>query len=115
MGKFRQKALELRPWYESVSKEDKYGISDLLVEYVKASGNRFLEKGSDGLWHEVIGNGARKKASQALRERIRGKKSSANNDNEVDSSNKSNKSNVSIISNVSDIAVEEIIGDIQPV
>merc|ERR1711862_780013 len=109
---FREKALELRPWYESVSKEDKYGISDLLVEYVKASGNRFLEKGSDGLWHEVIGNGARKKSSQALRERIRGKKSSANNDNGVDSSI---KSNVSIISNVSHIAVEEIIGDIQPV
>ncbi|EJK74775.1 hypothetical protein THAOC_03534 [Thalassiosira oceanica] len=66
--------MELRPWYESVSKEEKYNISDLLVESVKAEGHRFLEKGSDGLWHEVIGNGARKKASQALRERIKGKR-----------------------------------------
>merc|ERR1719148_614160 len=82
--KFRQKALELRPWYESVTKEEKYSISDLLVEYVKATGNHFLEKGSDGLWHEVVGNGARKKASQALRERVRGKRSSANKDNGID-------------------------------
>jgi len=41
-----------------------------LIESVKSAGHRFLEKGSDGLWHEVIGNGARKKASQALRERV---------------------------------------------
>ena len=75
--KFRQKALELRPWYESVAKEEKYKISDLLVESVEAEGRRFLEKGSDGLWYEVIGNGPRKKASQALRQRINIKRSSA--------------------------------------
>lgn len=70
--RFREKALELRPWYESVSKEEKFGISQILIESVKGEGHRFLEKGRDGLWHEVVGNGARKKASQALRERIKG-------------------------------------------
>jgi len=68
---FRERALELRPWYETCSKEDKYHVSNVLIESVKSAGHRFLEKGSDGLWHEVIGNGARKKASQALRERVR--------------------------------------------
>jgi len=104
--KFREKALELRPWYESVSKEEKYGISDLLVEYVKATGNHFLEKGSDGLWHEVIDNGARKKASQALRERVKGKRGSANKDNGIVGEspiyNKSAPSN----------SVENLVGDV---
>ncbi|KAL7480642.1 hypothetical protein ACHAW6_006315, partial [Cyclotella cf. meneghiniana] len=70
---FRQEALNLRSWYEQSSKEEKYNISNLLLESVKSRGGRFLEKGSDGLWHEVIGNGARRKASQALRERIKGR------------------------------------------
>jgi len=70
--RFRAKALELRPWYEQSTKEEKYEISELLIESVKSEGHRFLERGTDGNWHEVIGNGARKKASQALRERIRG-------------------------------------------
>ena len=74
--KFRNKALELRPWYEASTKEEKFNISQLLIESVKSEGHRFLEKGKDGLWHEVIGNGARKKASQALRERIRGQRRS---------------------------------------
>jgi len=73
---FREKALELRPWYEqpTTSKDEKYMISDLLVESVKSKGHRFLERGEDGQWHEVIGNGARKKASQALREHVKGAK-----------------------------------------
>ncbi|KAL3804354.1 hypothetical protein HJC23_011282 [Cyclotella cryptica] len=70
---FRQEALRLRPWYEQSSKEEKYEISNILLESVKSRGGRFLEKGGDGLWHEVIGNGARRKASQALRERIKGR------------------------------------------
>ncbi|KAL3780390.1 hypothetical protein ACHAW5_006464 [Stephanodiscus triporus] len=70
---FREKALELRPWYEASTKEEKYNISKVLIESVKGQGHRFLEKASDGLWHEVSGNGVRKKASQALRERVRGK------------------------------------------
>ena len=75
---FRQKARELKPWYDSVStKEEKYDISVILMESVTDEGHRFLEKGSDGLWYEVIGNGPRKKASQALRQRINIKRSSA--------------------------------------
>jgi hypothetical protein len=74
--KFRQKALELREWYEASSKEEKYNISNVLIHSVMSQGHRFLEKGSDGqgLWYEVSGNGVRKKASQALRERAKGKK-----------------------------------------
>ena len=45
-------------------------MSNVLIKSVKSVGHCFLEKGLDGLWHEVIGNGARKKASQALRERV---------------------------------------------
>jgi hypothetical protein len=70
---FRQEALRLRPWYEQSTKEEKYEISNILLESVKSRGGRFLEKGTDGMWHEVIGNGARRKASQALRERIKGR------------------------------------------
>jgi len=86
--RFRTKALELRPWYElpATTKEEKYQISDMLVESVKGYGHRFLERGEDGLWHEVIGNGARKKASQALRERVKGKRSSAGTENKLVSS-----------------------------
>eukprot|EP01082_Thalassiosira_pseudonana_P004855 g4002.t1 g4002 contig15:120696-121360(-) len=59
--------------YELSSKEEKLSISELLVDGVKSEGRRFLERGSDGEWHEVMGNGARKKASQALRERVKGR------------------------------------------
>merc|ERR1712127_275978 len=51
--RYRAKALELRPWYEASSKEEKYNISELLIE-------------------SVLYNGARKKASQQLRERLKG-------------------------------------------
>jgi hypothetical protein len=69
--RFRKTALELRRVYErSPSKEEKYHISQILVESVTSEGGRFLEKGKDGEWHPVIG-GIRKKASQALRERIK--------------------------------------------
>jgi len=70
--RFRKKALEFRPWYEQSSKEEKQKIADMLVESVKSEGHRFLGKGKDGLWHEIVGNGAHHKASQALRERIKG-------------------------------------------
>lgn len=69
--RFRKKALEFRPWYEESSKEKKQEIADLLVNFIKNKGNRFLGKGKDGLWYEVIGNGPHYKASQALRERIK--------------------------------------------
>jgi hypothetical protein len=59
--RFREKALELRSWHDSCSsKEEKYHVSEVLIESVKGEGHRFLDKSSDGLWHEVIGNGARK-------------------------------------------------------
>jgi hypothetical protein len=70
--RFHEKALELRQLYESSDKEQKFEISKLLLGSVTDKGNRFLERGDDGLWHEVVGFGARKKASQALRERIKG-------------------------------------------
>ena len=70
--RFRERALELRQLYESSDKEQKFEISKLLLGSVTDKGNRFLERGDDGLWHEVVGDGARKKASQALRERIKG-------------------------------------------
>jgi len=68
--RFREKALEFRPWYEQSSKEEKQRIADLLVESVKSQGHRFLGRGGGGLWHEVV-RGAHRKASQALRERIK--------------------------------------------
>jgi hypothetical protein len=70
--RFRDTALELRSVYEKSDKEQKFQISKMLLESVTSHGNRFLERGDDGLWHEVVGDGARKKASQALRERIKG-------------------------------------------
>jgi len=105
---FRKRAMELRPWYEqaSTSKEEKYRISDLLVESVKSEGHRFLEKGEGGLWHEVIGNGARKKASQALRERIKGsRKAAGGNASSIKSAGSAGAGNVN---------VDEAIGDIAP-
>jgi hypothetical protein len=69
--RFRQKALELRPWYEQSSKQEKYHISLTLVNSARGWGSRFMKKGSDGEWHEVIGiKKVQKKASQALRERL---------------------------------------------
>ena len=67
--RFRRMALKLRPLYEASSKKDKFNISNMLVEGVKKEGHRFAKRGSDGLWHEVTWKFARKKASQALRER----------------------------------------------
>ena len=65
--RFRAKALELRSWYEACeSKEEKYKISELLVDCMKAENRRFLKKGPDGSWYEVVGNGMRNKASQTL-------------------------------------------------
>ena len=78
--RFRTKAFELRTWYEASTKEEKYNISKVLIESVMGEGHRFLEKTSDGLWHEVSGNGIRKKASQALRERVRAPNNSKDSD-----------------------------------
>jgi hypothetical protein len=71
--RFREKARELASLYEACgdSKEEKYDLSVKLVDCMKSENRRFLEKGPDGLWYEVLGNGIRKKASQALREKPR--------------------------------------------
>jgi hypothetical protein len=65
---FREKARELAPSYEACgeSKEKKFKVSEDLVDCMK--NRRFLEKGPDGLWYKVLGNGIRIKASQALRD-----------------------------------------------
>ena len=67
---FRAEALKLRSWYESSSKSEKFTISNLLVDFVKERGGRFLKRdaGREGGWVECDGNDVRKKASQALRE-----------------------------------------------
>jgi len=68
--RFQEKARKLAPSYVACgdSKEEKYKVSELLVDCMKAENRRFLEKGSDGLYYEVVGNDVMKKASQALRE-----------------------------------------------
>ncbi|KAL7502081.1 hypothetical protein ACHAWX_000451 [Stephanocyclus meneghinianus] len=67
---FRAEALKLRSWYESSSKSEKFTISNLLVDFVKERGGRFLKRDGEnpGRWLECDGNDVRKKASQALRE-----------------------------------------------
>lgn len=110
--RFRQRALELRQWYElpATSKEEKFRLSDVLVESVKCDGHRFLERGEDGLWHEVIGNGARKKASQALREHVRGTRRAERGQRA--SGIAGTKAPVSRAEG--GLSVEELIGDLQP-
>lgn len=69
---FRQKAREFRELYRhpSTTKNQKQQIATDLVSAIKNEGRRFVEKGKDGLWHEVI-YGAHTKASQALRDTYR--------------------------------------------
>lgn len=71
--RFRKKARELAPSHEACgdSKEEKYKVSVVLVDCMKAENRRFLAKGPDRLWYKVLGNGIRKKASQSLREKPR--------------------------------------------
>ena len=67
--RFREKALEFLSWYEyeNSCKERKKRTANLLVESVKSQGHRFLEKGGDKLWYEVI-QGEHHKASQVFRD-----------------------------------------------
>lgn len=114
--RYRARALELRPWYEASSKEEKYNISELLIESVKAEGGRFLEKGKDGLWHEVLYNGARKKASQQLRERLKGTRRNTHGSmtSGIHSSVTSAGSNKRESLRNSTATVTELIGDLMP-
>ena len=56
---FREKARELAPSHEACgdskdSNEEKYKVSEDFVDCMKAENHRFLEKGPDGLWYEVL-------------------------------------------------------------
>ena len=66
--RFRDEATRLHPEYESTSKEEKYPISILLIDFIEQTGGRCLEREPDGLWYEVDRNMASKKASQKLRQ-----------------------------------------------
>lgn len=48
------------------TKEENSWISDVLVKSMREHGHWVLGQGSGVLWHALIGNGAWKKASQAL-------------------------------------------------
>mmetsp|Transcript_13128 Transcript_13128/g.18093 ORF Transcript_13128/g.18093 Transcript_13128/m.18093 type:complete len:303 (-) Transcript_13128:1886-2794(-) len=68
--RFRKEAKKLKPQYACGSKVDKYHISVLLVNRVHSYGGRFLKRGeTTEQWCEVGKAQARKKASQALREK----------------------------------------------
>ncbi|KAL7532729.1 hypothetical protein ACHAXR_004807 [Thalassiosira sp. AJA248-18] len=65
--RFRDKARELWPAYKHATKTERHNIANVLVESVKNEGHRFVEKGEDKQWHEVI-FGYHTKASQAFRD-----------------------------------------------
>mmetsp|Transcript_54145 Transcript_54145/g.115049 ORF Transcript_54145/g.115049 Transcript_54145/m.115049 type:complete len:363 (+) Transcript_54145:80-1168(+) len=75
--KFRKKALELLSWYAQSSKEEKERIANLLVESVENEGNRFLERGKDGMWHQVL-RGQHTKACATFRDLKEGMKKKKN-------------------------------------
>ena len=52
------------------SKEQKYKISEIVVDSLKSKGARFLRENKDGGWYEIPHYDARRKVSQALRERL---------------------------------------------
>jgi len=66
---FRQEILKYRERYEQSSKEEKYNISEIVVDSLNSKGVRFLRENEEGGWFEISHNDARKKVSQALRER----------------------------------------------
>ena len=65
--RFHHQTLEFHSWYKQSTKMEKQTIAKLLVDSIKSAGHRFLEKGTDGLWHEVI-DGEHTKASQTFRD-----------------------------------------------
>merc|ERR1712125_76087 len=67
---FRKETLKYREWYEQSSKGGKYNISELVVESLKSMGVRFLRENDEGGWFEISHYDARKKVSQALREKL---------------------------------------------
>ena len=64
--RFHKKALELMPKNLSCPKEGKTTVSEELTESVTREGHHFLQKCSDGSWHQVDEKGARKTVTQAF-------------------------------------------------
>mmetsp|Transcript_1690 Transcript_1690/g.4072 ORF Transcript_1690/g.4072 Transcript_1690/m.4072 type:complete len:489 (+) Transcript_1690:143-1609(+) len=67
---FRKETMKYRERYEQSSKGGKYNISELVVESLKSMGVRFLRENDEGGWFEISHHDARKKVSQALREKL---------------------------------------------
>ncbi|KAL7539723.1 hypothetical protein ACHAXR_009537 [Thalassiosira sp. AJA248-18] len=65
--RFRDHARELWSVYKHATKTERKDIANVLVESVKNEGHRFVEKGEDNQWHEVI-FGQHTKASQTFRD-----------------------------------------------
>lgn len=59
----------LKPSYQYMTNNEKYGCSKNIVQQVHDWGGRFLKKNESDQWFEVDDAVARKKASQALREK----------------------------------------------
>jgi len=59
----------MQPRYRLASVEEKYQMSKELVAFVHTRGGRFLRKDNSGKWVEIDDEAARRKASQALRDR----------------------------------------------
>ena len=67
--RYRQEIENAKAVYRSASKDEKTEWANLLVEYVKKYGGRFLERDKEtGKWYIVPDVVARRKAGQALRE-----------------------------------------------
>lgn len=72
--RYREEVEKAKPMYHACkSKEEKKSISELVVEWVHEYGGRFLERknSNSNIWIQASPKVARKKASQALRERWR--------------------------------------------
>jgi len=69
---YRYRVGELRDWYRASEKNAKTDQAQMLVNWVKEQGGRFLKRDakSGGKWYIVTNLVARRKASQALREHM---------------------------------------------
>jgi len=65
---YRKLVEDTKPMYKDATKAGKTKISELVVQYIQAKGGRFLKYSSDK-WVVVSAEEARKKTSQALREK----------------------------------------------
>lgn len=69
-ARFRREVENLRPHYNSCkNKKEKTVVSEELIRRVQSYGGRFLDRDPSGNWFEEDDGTARKKCSQALREK----------------------------------------------